>query len=187
MPLSRNSCRSGSFILRKVDDHSICSSFDCGNEDLNDYFHNHAEPHKTQLITQCYCLQDEVSGEIMALLDFCNDSVRSDDYNALIDIDDAKRYRYLPAVKITRLGVRRDLHNQNFGTQCLNMVKMFFITDNRTGCRCITVDAYKEVVGFYTKNKFKLLSRQDERKATRAMLFDLKRLELPNPSNFETG
>ena len=57
------------------------------------------------------------------------------------------------------------------------MVKQLFITDNRTGCRFITVDANNKprVIQFYKRNGFNLLTDQDQGRNQRAMFFDLKR------------
>lgn len=54
------------------------------------------------------------------------------------------RYDYFPAVKIGRLGVKKEYQSSGFGTSILNMTKEMFITNNRTGCRFITVEAYSE-------------------------------------------
>ena len=39
----------------------------------------------------------------------------------------------------------------------MNFIKLFFLDDNKTGCRYITVDAHINAVSFYTKNGFELL------------------------------
>ena len=61
----------------------------------------------------------------------------------------------------------------------MNLAKQFFTTENRTGCRLITVDAYNrpDVVTFYEKNGFRFLTSDDADKETRIMYFDLKRFK----------
>jgi GNAT superfamily N-acetyltransferase len=175
----RNTFVDGEWVLRKVDDRTICDSFDCGDDDLNEYFHKDAILHKEALLTQTYCLQkSEYPSLALALLDFCNDAVHLDYYKKVVEIDSSKQYRYLPAVKLTRFGVQKGLQWNNIGTHALNMVKKFFTTDNRTGCRFLTVDAYNnpKVIRFYEKNEFKPFTEKDKSKATRALFFDLKRL-----------
>lgn len=178
---NRNSFVDGSWVLKLVKDSNVCTGFDCGDDDLNEYFHIDAQLHKQELLTQTYCLQvSEYPNLVLALLDFYNDSVHFQKYKSTIDIDiDAhKQYPYLPAVKLTRFGVQKQIQGNNIGSLVLNMVKKFFITDNRTGCRFVTVDAYSkpEVLKFYEKNGFKLLTDKDKNKKTRALYFDLKRL-----------
>lgn len=55
--------------------------------------------------------------------------------------------------------------------------KNFFLVDNKTGCRFITVDAYAEAVPFYVKNGFVPLNEDDINERTRLLYFDLKDLE----------
>ena len=52
-----------------------------------------------------------------------------------------------------------------------------FITDNRTGCRFITVEAYSDdkTINFYEKNNFDFYLDNDTEKPTRIMYFDLLR------------
>lgn len=54
----------------------------------------------------------------------------------------------------------------NIGSHTLNMIKKLFVTENRTGCRFITVDAYnnEEVLQFYQKNEFQFFYDKDEDK-----------------------
>jgi hypothetical protein len=45
------------------------------------------------------------------------------------------------------------------------------------GCRFIIVDAYKNALPFYKKNRFKYLTENDKDDATRIMYLDLKAIE----------
>ena len=47
----------------------------------------------------------------------------------------------------------------------------------KTGCRFLTVDAYRTAEPFYQKNGFLYLSSEDTGKATRLMFYDLINLE----------
>ena len=48
-----------------------------------------------------------------------------------------------------------------------------FVNDNKTGCRFLTVDAYADVIPFYTKNDFVALDDNDTDARTRLLYFDL--------------
>lgn len=50
---------------------------------------------------------------------------------------------------------------------------MYFLLDNKTGCRFITVDAYAAAVPFYLKNGFVPLNDDDLNDPTRLLYFDL--------------
>lgn len=52
-------------------------------------------------------------------------------------------------------------------------MKSYFVDNNRTGCRFMTVDAYKSAEAFYLKNGFLYLVEDDVDHNTRLMFFDL--------------
>lgn len=179
-PSARNEFSDGTFTLKQVDNIELLQSFDCGEEDLNDYFRNDAIHHKNELITQTYYISStEDSSFPIALIDFCNDSLKIkkiEEYQSLFSV---KPYPSFPAVKITRIGVARELQSQNIGTYALNMVKQMFTTNNRTGCRFLTVDAYNNsrTLNFYRNNGFQNIKQTVATGSTVAMFFDLKRFK----------
>lgn len=85
-----------------------------------------------------------------------------------------KRLKSYPAVKLCRLAVDKTLKGQSIGTYLLNFIKSFFVVNNKTGCRFLTVDAYKAAVPFYEKNGFVPLNDDDIDAPTRLLYFDLK-------------
>lgn len=174
--MDRNSFRDGDWVLTKIDDLNICGSFDCGDADINEYFHEDVFEHREALISQTYCLYEVSSPKsILVLLDFCNDVVKSDEVRGRVAVADRKKYRSIPAVKLTRFGVSKKYQGMHIGTKALNLVKKFFSQDNRTGCRFITVDAYNTsaIIKFYEFNEFLPLTEKDKGKRNRAMFFDL--------------
>jgi GNAT superfamily N-acetyltransferase len=174
--MERNTFVNNDWILENVEDSSICSSFDCGDTDLNEYFQVDVIWHKEELLTQTYCLYKRSSPQIvLALLDFCNDAIKVN--YPFAGLNPRIHYRSLPAVKLTRIGVLKDFRGNQIGTHALNIIKQFFTTDNRTGCRFITVDAYntERVINFYAQNGFSLFTEKDKSKDTRSMYFDLIR------------
>jgi hypothetical protein len=172
--MNRNTFNRNGYILESLVDLSASDKFDCGKDDLNEYFHQDIKWHKEELVTQTYKLYKESEPElVLALLDFCNDSIRTEKFENPPLINPKIHYHSFPAVKLTRFGVRTELHRSHVGTNAMNLVKMFFLTDNRTGCRFITVDSYLDVVGFYKYNGFNLFSDKDRNKERRAMWFDL--------------
>lgn len=81
-----------------------------------------------------------------------------------------------PAMKLGRLGVSNGFKGIGIGTIILGYIKELFITNNRTGCRYITVDAYGASLTFYEKNGFRYLTTKDKDSDTRLMYFDLMTL-----------
>lgn len=168
--------------LLKVNNYKRLQAFDCGRDDLNDFFRNDALAHKQQLLCETYFVKEvTVEDESpVALISLCNDAVRREKVWDRLNLPETKKYSVYPAVKIVRFGVRRELQRKNIGTHIINMIKKLFLTDNRTGCRLVTVDAYNdtETLDFYFKNEFESLSAKDKHKRQRTLFFDLKRLQI---------
>ena len=89
-----------------------------------------------------------------------------------------KRLKSYPAVKVCRLGVSDSAKGLSLGSRILDLIKSMYLSNNRAGCRFVTVDAYKNAVPFYEKNRFSLLlSEMPEADTTVPMYFDLKDLD----------
>ena len=74
-------------------------------------------------------------------------------------------------------------HQQkSWGAFILNYIKRWMISENKTGCRFITVDAYQSAVRFYLKNGFLFMGSQErlryelQKGDTVAMYFDLMQI-----------
>ena len=76
-------------------------------------------------------------------------------------------------MKIGRLAVSADYQKNHFGTAILDYLKEWFVDNNRTGCKFITVDAYRQSLKFYENNGFKYFTNEDINEDTRTMYFDL--------------
>lgn len=138
------------------------------------------------MFTQTYVVREHNSptAPILAAVDFCNDAILSRSMKRADrkSIPFSKRgFRFYPDVKVTRLGVQREFQKCGVGSGTLNLIKRFFLTDNRTGCRFITVDAYNAVVQFYERNGFRRFSESDaatEASPTMPLFFDLASVSL---------
>lgn len=178
----RNSFTYGNWTLEKASGGFDLSSIDCGNDDLNDYFRNDAELFRRELLTQTYVFHERERNMVYAAIDFCNDGLPKERMTGgqRRRIAHRKRgFHVFPAVKITRLGVCATFHRMGVGSDLLDVVKRFFLADNRTGCRFITVDAYRDAVGFYERNDFARMlttESEDPDAPTVPLFFDLMRL-----------
>ena len=177
---NRNSIEYEGFLFSKITDFALFAGFDCGNDDLNDFVRNDAERHRSELIAETYSFSyqfDDGTCIPLAFVSLSNDTIKRRHLAASIleTIPEGLRYEPLPAVKIGRLGVLKEFHNLDVGTALLNLLKQLFTTENRTGCRFLTVDAYNDphVLGFYRKNGFDFYHEKDANRQTRIMFFDL--------------
>ena len=150
-------------------------SFDCGNADLTDYFYNSAKKDISKLLTVVYFLSTHEKTVLFFTL--------SNDKISEIEIKDgepvysksffrrikdkfgrAKHRRDYPAVKIGRFGVNQEFrgNGQHWGSKTLDFIKRWMVTDNKTGCCFITVDAYATAVEFYLKNVFHFMGEKEK-------------------------
>jgi len=160
---------------------------DCGDEDLNDFFHKEAVNYKEDLLAETYAFFVKGTKELkgrrkklgpFAFVALSNDLIRLSKLQRRKLIHHKKRYiKEYPAVKIARLGVHVEFQRHGMGTYLVNLLKSLFTTNNRTGCRFLTVDAYNKepVLDFYKKNEFDFLHDKDANDKTRIMFYDLKR------------
>ncbi len=155
-----------------------CSRFDCGMEDLNDFFINDAITYEKDLMGKTYCWLDNSNDRrIVAMITLANAGIQTTHLpnNSKRHLHKAIAYnkqgRTYPAVLIGRLGVDKDYQGPEFriGAQIMDFVKQWFISaDNKTGCRFILVDAMNNshTLSFYERNGFKpLFPRASEEKA----------------------
>ena len=174
-------------------------AFDCGDEDLNAFFQEDAFNYDAQLLGRSYCFLSALEGDIAAVFTLSNSAIRvaelpNNAKRRLVKlIPWVKQGRNYPAVLIGRLGVSRKYRNQRIGSQIIDFIKAWFLSDhNKTGCRFVVVDAYnkEDVLHFYSNdnNKFSFLFKEESQEKlynsipvvealkTRQMYFDLATL-----------
>jgi GNAT superfamily N-acetyltransferase len=169
-------------LIRLSVDYQI-KPFDCGDSDLNEFLQNDSKKYLQELLAVTYLIENDK--DTIAFFSLFNDKI------SIIDTDSKNQWRKLfrdnmpqgkrfssyPAMKIGRLGVSNDFKGQGWGTIILDYLKELFISNNRTGCRYITVDAYRESLRFYERNEFSYLTSKDIDSDTRLMYFDLIQLK----------
>jgi GNAT superfamily N-acetyltransferase len=137
--------------VRLTKEHEI-KPFDCGNEDLNDFFLKEAKVYveylhfttflfeNSEKTVAYYCLANDVlildphlDKEFESEL---NDSIKNGDFSSIMN--DMSKF---PAVKIGRLAVDKEFQRKGYGTSILEALVASFLHGNKTGCQFITVDA----------------------------------------------
>ena len=169
--------------LIRLSSESLIKPFNCGDLDLNEFLINDSIKFIRSLLAVTYVIENETN--TIAFFSLLNDKVSILDtesktqWRKLIKdkLPYGKRFNSYPAMKIGRLGVSLLYKKQGFGTDILNYLKDLFISNNRTGCRYITVDAYRESLDFYKKNGFEFMTSLDVNADTRLMYFDLIQLK----------
>lgn len=169
-------------LIRLTEDYSI-KAFDCDDADLNDFLFNDAKDYLKGLLAVTHLIEDVENNNTIAFFSMFNDKISLKDTNNNFwnklrkEIPSRKKLPSYPAVKLGRLGVSNDYKGQRFGKMILDFLKIHFVTNNRTGCRFLTVDAYKKSLGFYEKQGFLYLTKEDIDEDTRQMHYDLFQLQ----------
>lgn len=173
-------------IQKFTDDDISIMGFDCGDEDLNDFIKNEVHLYRNQLIAMPYVLTEKNKiDRVLAYFTLSNDKIAVTDFPSNSQFNKFKRenfskekyLRSYPSVKIGRFAISKELQGQGVGSRLLRMIKMYFLADNKTGCRFITLDAYRGATNFYKKNGFKFLQAEDKN-PTQLMYYDLMKISL---------
>lgn len=159
------------------------TGFDCGDADVNQWFAKDVAPCTEQLLVKSFELKVSDTprkGIPMGLVSLCNDAVLQRDLIDILPVPEEKLFPSWPAVKIVALGVAVPLQRRGFGREIIGLIAQLFTTDNRTGCRFITLDAYNNptVIHFYESLGFQFM-RYDFGKSSRTMYLDLLRVRIP--------
>lgn len=170
--------------VRRLNPGDRVTAFDCKDDDLNDFLINESSLYRDALLSVTYIVEDKVTSEVLAYFSLSNDKISLSDFESKTEFNrfrknkfvNEKRLRSYPAIKIGRLAIADSAQHQSIGTYLLEFIEDYFIVDNKSGCRFVTVDAYVDAIPFYIKNNYQFLNNDDEDKRTRVMYFDLASL-----------
>ena len=169
--------------LVRVSSSTIIKTFDCGDQDLNDFLLSKSKHYLKELLAVTYLLENEE--RTIAFFSIFNDSVKVQEIEFASKsalkrflsglVSHPKRHlEYFPALKIGRLGVSNTTKNTGIGKAIINYIINLAITQNETcACKLITVDAYEQSLGFYERLGFIYFTDADNGEDTRQMYFDL--------------
>lgn len=168
--------------FRQLEEGEIVKSFNCGDAELNDFILNKADKYKKSLLAVTYVYEEEDIP--LAYFSLSNDSLsyekfeNKSTFNRLNrNINNAKRMRQYPAVKIGRFAINETYKNLGIGSYLLYLIKSSMAFEQKSGCRFITVDAYNDAVGFYERNGFVMVNEFQADRRTQPMFFDLAQLQ----------
>lgn len=169
------------FTIRRLEENERVRNFDCGDTDLNDFIINESPLYRNALLAVSYVLEHKESGDVAAYFSLANDRVSLSDFANATAFNRFRRHRFAnekriksyPAAKLCRFGVNLAYQGKALGGFLIDFIKAYFIFDNKTGCRFITVDAYRSAIPFYERNGFLPLLAEDDGGLTRLFYFDL--------------
>lgn len=165
--------------VRRLEEDERIESFSCGDADLDDFIVNEAPFYRDALLVVSYVMEED--GQPIAYFSLANDRVSIQDFESNTEFNRFRRHRFVnekrirsyPAVKVCRFAVAESKRGEGIGSMLLDFIKAYFIIDNKTGCRFVTVDAYRNAISFYEHNGFLPLQTEDDGAPTRLLFFDL--------------
>lgn len=174
------------FGIRKLEKGACVSHFSCGDDDLDDFIINDAPLYRVALLAVTYLIERNADKKIVGYFSLANDRIAIKDFPSNTEFNKFRKHRFInekrltnyPAVKLCRFALGNEIKGQHIGSILLDFMKRYFVSDNKTGCRFITVDAYLTAIPFYQKNGFLYLNSGDEDKPTRLMFYDLINLDI---------
>ncbi len=173
------------YQIRKLSKDETIVSFNCGDEDLNDFILNESLHYRQARLAVSYVIEKRSTKQVVGFFSLANDKVSVSDFENKTDFNRFRKKRFInekrlksyPAAKICRLGIDISAKGQSLGTFILDFIKSYFVIDNKTGCRFLTVDAYTDAIPFYLKNRFLPLSEEEDNEHTKLLFFDLEEIE----------
>ncbi len=145
------------------DNINLTNSFDCGDDDLNEFLKDDALNYMKEKIAVTYlCFYEN---KLAGYYSLSNDAIEIKGKAKKILEKLKKRQRTYPAVKIGRLGIDRRFVRKGVGTKIIDVVVgVAMVHSKEVGCRYISVDAYNQpdVIAFYQKNGFKVLKVEEK-------------------------
>jgi GNAT superfamily N-acetyltransferase len=148
--------------LFSVSKENLIFGFDCGNEDLNDFFNNKALPFKKQLLAMTCFLRHKENNKIVCAFSLSPNALKAKDLpnnrqkKVMQLIPREKTLQSYPAFLVGRLGVSQEFSGQGIGSQLMAVIKGFCMSNYPDFCRFLVIDAYNSpsVIKFYQKNHF---------------------------------
>jgi hypothetical protein len=174
---------------------TFSKEFDCGDQELTNFFTKQSSLFKSQLFGKTYCfVLKAVPSEITAAFTISNGSIHllslPNNRKKLLNqtVPREKQMRQYPAVLIGRLGVDCKYQGKRIGHEILDFIKLWFIDpQNKTGCRYLIVEGLNDqkTLSFYARSGFKMIFSTEMQEAeyykipphqtlkTRLLYFDL--------------
>lgn len=172
--------------IKKLSENFISQiqSFDCGDDDLNNFIREDSFIYEKKLLAKTYLVF--IEQKLVGYFSILNDKIqKSEDiskteWNKKVKEDlsyQKNSLLELPSLKIGRLAIDKKAQKNGYGKNIILLVKQTFSSkNNKTGCKYITVDSYKKSQEFYQSQGFKIYPAETKDEDTILMYFNLPQL-----------
>ncbi len=151
----------------------ILMEFKSSNKELRDFLIEDALENQEISISTTYLIFYNPLNKLLAYVTLCSDAIRVHGTKLGKTFHDkGVPYKTLPALKVCRLCIDKDYEHRGIGTitTLFTMRKLLEINE-KSSCRFLVVDAKRDSVQFYKKNKFQILKSRE--KGTLPMYYDM--------------
>ncbi len=141
--------------IRRLEESDEVHSFDCGDEQLNNYLKRHAwtNQQKVSIGVTYVAIDDSAPYTVLGYFTLATSSVSRDRL--------PKKYVRglppydLPLILLARLAVDKRFSGRGLGHALLSeALKITLRVADEVGCRCIVTDAYRDKAGWYARYGF---------------------------------
>lgn len=144
-----------------IDGESISSSFDCGEETLNNFIHEEISLYQRERLGITYLVH--LGSKLVGFVTISMADVKTEK----MDFDEKLKIRLesYPALQIGQLAIDKEHQGQGIGRKiiqwCMSQALEY---PEEIGCRLLVLNSLPSSVKFYTKCNFKQLKRQEKRR-----------------------
>lgn len=164
-----------------LEENENVKTFSCGDEELDDFILHESSAYTKAMISATHVVINKHSHQVAAYFSLANDKLSVNEFNSNSEFNRFRKRRFqhekmlksYPAVKLCRLGIATSEKGRGLGSFLLSVIFGMFTNQKNSGCRFVTVDAYKTAVSFYEKNGFDLLTKKENSSETIPLYFDL--------------
>jgi GNAT superfamily N-acetyltransferase len=137
---------------------SKIKDFNCGNVDMDGYFHRYAKKNDKSHLSPCLCLVDESTHSIAAYMCLSSSSVKAEN---MVSVSTIKLPKYpVPVILLSRLAVSVHHQGKGFGQRMLMFAfhKLAKSVESGVGALGMLTQAVdKNAVTFYQRYDFRVL------------------------------
>lgn len=161
--------------IRKLTIDDDTASFDCKEQELNEYIRDEAKKQQRDGAAVVYLAWYDA--QLVGFVSLNMSSIRFQNI-ASQHLPSRTPYPYFPALMIGRVATEKMCQNQGVGRLlCLRAVAMAVRLRREIGCQFVILNAKKNSIDFYKRCGFELGTNQPKRRRTPFMYFKLLNIE----------
>jgi GNAT superfamily N-acetyltransferase len=153
-----------------LSEENVISDFDCGDDDLNEFFNHEALLYSRQMLAETVFFRHKISGKTVCAFSYSASCIKTADLPGNRSktvrkfVPWEKSLRAYLGMLIGRLAVAGEFSGQGAGSQLMKSIKSYCYEYFSSFVRYLLVDAFNKpsVIRFYQKNDFLTVYSSEE-------------------------